>query len=239
MFRETSCQAVVLKKQPFNEGDEIITFFSRELGKIRCLAKSVKSPKSKLQQKLQGLFLVSLSITQNGRLQKIISVEPLEVFSQMRENLEALKRAFYAQELVLKFTADEHKNEPLFNLLVELLSFLNEQHSEAIMDLGLIKFKLEVLKTLGLSVHYQVRAGDDQQIFFSSTKGGFVKEASADSFKVQSPAYGLFLELLAEGFKKLESIRNTRGAKELQNLLSQFIEYQLERKVKSEKFLRD
>ena len=113
MSRETKCRGVILKKQAFNEGDEIITFFTRELGKIRCLAKSVKSSKSKLQQKLQSLFIVDISFT-HGKLPKVISVEPVKVFSAMRENLQALKRAFYAQELVLKFTPDEQKNEPLY-----------------------------------------------------------------------------------------------------------------------------
>jgi DNA repair protein RecO len=237
MPRETKCQAIVLKKQPFNEGDEIITFYSRELGKIRCLAKSVKSSKSKLQQKLQGLFLVNLSFTQ-GRLPKIISVEPVKVFSGMRENLENLKRAFYAQELVLKFTPDEQKNEPLFVLLESFLEFLNAQTTEEILNFALAKFKLEILQTLGLGVHNNAKAGDGKEIFFSPTLGGFGNAVSFDGLKVSPAVYGLFLELPLIEFGELKEVKNISGEKDLQNLLSQFIEYQLERKVRSEKFLR-
>jgi DNA repair protein RecO (recombination protein O) len=235
MSRETKCQAIILKKQPFNEGDEIITFFSKELGKIRCLAKSVKSSKSKLQQKLQGLFLVDLTMTL-GKLPKIISVEPIKVYQKMRENLESLKRAFYAQELVLKFTPDEQKNEQLFVVLENFLGFLDSETLEKILDLGLLKFKLEILQTLGFGVSNNDKNG--QEAFFSPSRGGFVGELSADCIKVSAAVYGLFLELLAADFNNLPNIKNLSGEKDLQNLLSQFIEYQLERKVKSEKFLR-
>ena len=53
MSRETKLTGIILKKQPLNESDEIITFYTKENGKIRALAKSVKSSKSKLQQKIQ------------------------------------------------------------------------------------------------------------------------------------------------------------------------------------------
>jgi DNA repair protein RecO (recombination protein O) len=235
MSRETKCRAIILKKQPFNEGDEIITFYTLELGKVRCLAKSVKSPKSKLQQKLQSLFIVDLSFT-HGRLPKIISVETVKVFRRMRENLESLKRAFYAQELVLKFTPDGQKNEQLFVLLENFLEFLDAKSEEKFLDLGLLKFKLEILQVLGLGV--KSSAGDNQPIFFSASKGGFSRQSSADNLKVPPEVYGLFLELKDLGFTDLDKVKNIGGEKDLQNLLSQFIEYQLERKVKSEKYLR-
>ena len=235
MSRETKCQGIILKKQPFNEGDEIITFFTRELGKIRCLAKSVKQPKSKLQQKLQGLFVVDISFT-HGKLPKIISVEPVKVFSRMRENLESLKRAFYAQELVLKFTPDEQKNEALFFLLESFLEFLDSSAAGQILDVGLLKFKLEILRVLGLEV--KVSAGDNQQIFFSAIRGGFSRTASPDALKVSPAVYRLFLELKDLEFGNLNKVKNIGSEKDLQNLLSQFVEYQLERKVKSEKYLR-
>ncbi len=237
MSRETNCLAVILKKQPFNEGDEIITFYTLELGKIRCLAKSVKLSKSKLQQKLQALFLVNLSFS-HGRLPKIISVEPVKVFQRLRENLESLKRAFYAQELVLKFTPDEQKNQPLFVLLENFLEFLNSKNPEPVLDLALAKFKLEILRALGLGVKGSAGAGEGGRIFFSALRGGFSRRASADALKVSQVVYRLFLELQAVGFENLRKAKNTAGEKDLQNLLSEFIEYQLERKVKSEKYLK-
>src|SRR5579863_8757092 len=98
-MRESHYTAIILKKQPYKEGDEIITLFTKEGDKIRALAKGVKKPLSKLQQKLQSLFLVNVTLA-GGDMPKIIRVEPVKVFAGMRESLAASKLAFYALELV-------------------------------------------------------------------------------------------------------------------------------------------
>jgi DNA repair protein RecO (recombination protein O) len=79
MSRENTYAALVLKKQPLNEADELITVFTKEIGKLRVLAKSVKFAKSKLQYSLQSLFLVNLTVT-GGGLPKIIGVEVVNLF---------------------------------------------------------------------------------------------------------------------------------------------------------------
>jgi len=234
MSRELRYTAIVLKKQPFSEGDEIITFFTKEQGKVRALAKSIKLSKSKLAQKLQSLFLVELQIA-GGQLPKIIGAEPREVFSRMRENMEAVKIAFYAQELVLKFTPDEHKNEELFNLFLEFLRFLDSAQ-EAVLGLGLAKFKMAILQALGLAVNQQVQT-KPIPIFFSAEHGGFTVEKAG--MAVPRETLGLFTALLkTNGFLDLAQLSGAKGLPQLQDVLSQFIEYQLERKVKSEGFLK-
>ncbi len=66
MPRENTYLSIILKKQAFKEADELITVYTKEAGKLRVLAKSIKSPKSKLQHGLQVLFLVKI---EPGRLQ--------------------------------------------------------------------------------------------------------------------------------------------------------------------------
>jgi DNA repair protein RecO len=235
-MRESHYTAIILKKQPFKEGDEIITVFTKEAGKIRCLAKAIKMPKSKLQQKLQTLFLVDMTVTA-GQMPKIIGVEPVKVFAKMRENLTASKLAFYALELVLKFTADEQKNERLFNLLEEFLEFLNSESSDEALNMALAKLKLQMLAASGLDVHFPAEIQSGDKIFFSPSKGGFSIERFADALEVSSDCYALFLYLKKSGFENFKTPQGFGQNHELQSLLSLFIEYQLERKIKSEKYL--
>jgi DNA repair protein RecO (recombination protein O) len=235
MSRESQYTAIILKKQPFLEGDEIITFFTKEQGKVRALAKSVKQPKSKLQAKLQALFLVSLTLT-TGKLPKIIGVEVQKVFSSLRENLEGLKRAFYAVELVLKFTPDEQANEQLFILLENFLQALDKNQTEASLEFLLAKFKIEVLKALGLDIRYPKSSVSQPAMFFGAALGGFSEQKTADAMQVSAQAYQAFVRLNNAGFETPGSVNV--DITELQNILSQFIEYQLERKVNSEIFLK-
>ncbi len=215
MSRESTYQAIILKKQAYAEADEIITFFTLEHGKVRALAKSVKSPKSKLQQKLQALFLVQV-ILSHSKFPKIIAVEPVEVFAPLRDDLEAMKRAFYITELVLKFTPDEQKNEGLFILLREALDFLASKKEQNLLDLALAKFKIGILEVTGFGIH----------------------QANDFRSRPSAAAYELFLELKNADFNTLLNIKNPIKLDELQGLLSDSIEYQLERAVKSEKYLK-
>ncbi len=234
MSREFSCTAIVLKKQPFHESDELITFFTRERGKVRALAKSIKLPKSRLQSRLQSLFLVNLRLA-GGHLPKVIGAEPGEVFAGLREDLDCLKPAFYAAELALKFTPDEQKNEPLFELLVGFLDFLNRHPVAAVRQAGLLRFKIGILETAGFAVRrLPPAAALPPQVYFSRTAGGFVLGRPADGAAVTAADYIHFERLAAADFAALPESPPAA----LQDLFSGFIEYQLERRVKSESFLR-
>ncbi|MDR3642081.1 MAG: DNA repair protein RecO [Candidatus Doudnabacteria bacterium] len=234
MPQEQTRLAIILKKQPYNEGDELITVFTREAGKLRALAKSVKLQKAKLQSRLQQLFLVNLELT-SAKLPKIIGVESRATFLKMRDNLAAVKMAYYASELILKFTPDEQKNEALFDLLAEFLKFLDSESKQPVLDLALAKFKINILRTLGLDISYPAGAK-----FFSNSHGGFVAGQSQDSRPVTLPTLDLFISLKDCRFDYLVSLNfgDQVLLENLQNLLSQFVEYQLERPVKSERYLK-
>lgn len=212
MLNEQNFTAIILKKQPFGEADEIITFFTRENGKVRGLAKSVKLAKSKMQNSLQSLFVVSLTLAGRGNLAKIISSEVRETHGGLRVNLENLKYAFYAQEVVLKFTPDGQKNEELFELLIKFLKFL-ETHTQNL-DLALAKFKTDFLSVSGLAASYHQGLANRPE------------------------ALSLCLSLETASFNELDPAKNVGDVEPLQKFLSEFIAYYLEREVKAEAFLR-
>jgi DNA repair protein RecO len=209
MSREQTYTAIILKKQAFGEADEIVTFFTKEAGKVRGLAKSVKFSRAKLQNNLQSLFLVDLTLAESRQLPKIIGVAAVEHFPFMRSNMDLINHALYATELVLKFTADEQKNEKLFNLLLEFLRHL--ENNNRYLDLALAKFKTQFLSAVGFSVIYNENLEQQQ------------KEKC--------------LALEAAAFSELNSSLGDLGG--LQKLLSNFITFHLEREVKSERFLQD
>ncbi|MBI3231986.1 MAG: DNA repair protein RecO [Candidatus Doudnabacteria bacterium] len=203
--------AIILKKQAFGEADEIITFFTRESGKVRGLAKSVKLSKSKLQNSLQCLFVVNLTLAGRGQLPKVIAAEVTESFFSLRLKLEVLKHAFYANELALKFTADGQKNEKLFDLLLGFLKFLETNGRN--LELALAKFKTDFLSASGWSASYH------------------------QGLARQPKHLDLCLSLENASFNEIGNRKNFGEVAALQKFLSEFIAYHLEREVKSEKFL--
>ncbi len=236
-MNQQKLSAIILKKQPYLEGDEIITLFTKEQGKVRCLAKSVKSHKSKLQQKLQALFLVEIIVT-TGKMPKIIGAEPIKVFSALRENLTGLKMAFYAIELVMKLTADEHKNEHLFNLLAEFLEFLNSSAEQKILNLGLAKFKIEIMEVSGLGIRLPQNISSNQGLFLSPSTGSFLAQSQGDALGFNKTSIEVFIKIKQSTFKDLTGLGKYTDIQEMQDALSKFVVYQLERRVKSEGYLR-
>lgn len=240
MSLENKYQGIVLKKQPLNEADEIISLFTREVGKLRVVAKSSKLSKSKLQHALQHLFVVQ--ITTAGRrsrdLPKIIRAEVMKSFSNIRQNLLAAKTAFYFLELTLKFTPDEQKSLPLFNLLLKALAFVNSHAKDSLLlEVGLAKFKMDFLKVLGLSIHYQKGLGFNTQVQFSNNGGGFLASVKPDAVRVSKECFREFLQLEGLDLDELGEIKALLALEELQKILTSFLEYQLEREIKTEKFL--
>jgi DNA repair protein RecO len=242
--RENTYNAIILKKQPYGEGDELFTFFTEQAGKLRALGKSTKFAKSKLQHALQTCFLVRVTLTGRG-LPKIIGAEAVNVFPNIRENLSAAKMAFFALEAVLKSTPDEQKNERLFHLLVMFYSFLDLCKTRfELLPLGLAKFKIQFLAHLGLAVSIPKSSSvDGGTLGFSHRQGGFVMGGNTTDILPVSPktlAQFSALELLE--FSQLISSNQTEEVlrqplNELQELLSGFINYQMEREIKSEKLL--
>jgi DNA repair protein RecO (recombination protein O) len=242
MSREKTYQSVILKKQPYGEGDEIVTLYTNEAGKLRALAKAVKFPKSKLAGGLQVLFLAKLVLS-SGRLPKIIGVEVLRSFARLRENLAAVKLAFFSIELTMKFTPDEQKNPALFNLLLWFLEFLNSMGlQKQVLEIGLLKFKLEFSKAMGLGISFpQSIPSDVLNLGFSPSRGKFFNEDAADYKEMDRQAYDLLKELSALDFNDLpnfaEKKYDKKRVKDLQEILSQFLRYHLDRDIKSERFL--
>jgi DNA repair protein RecO len=236
MPRETKYHAIILKKQPLGEADELITAFSKEAGKLRFLAKSVKLAKSKLQYALQNLFLINLRLA-GAKLPIVTGAEIVETFFRIRTHLPAAKLALYATELMVRFTADEHKNAKLFQILLNFLRFLNAQKQQRFFSLGLAKFKIAFLEAVGLKIHFGPYLWLKENLVFSNKKGGFTAGRAADGIRVSSGILEAFSAINAATFNDLSALAHLKNLRELQGLLSGFIEYQLEREVKSEKFL--
>src|SRR5436305_11857305 len=57
-------ESYVLRTYPFREGDLIVSFFTRDQGKLRGVARRARKPKSSFGSGLERLSLVNLSYSQ-------------------------------------------------------------------------------------------------------------------------------------------------------------------------------
>src|SRR5690242_8357999 len=121
MPRENQYQAIILKASAFAEADELITIFTKEAGKIRALAKATKKSESKLRYGLQPASVSTITLSTSTTLPKIIRATPSQTFSSVLLDEARAACWFVIAELSIRGTADEQKNETLFNSIETFL----------------------------------------------------------------------------------------------------------------------
>jgi DNA repair protein RecO (recombination protein O) len=241
-------EAIVLKRTNLGEADNIITFYTPNLGKIRAVAKGVRRPRSKLGGHLELLTQSSLLLAQGQNLDVITQSQTIESFLPLRSDLWRTSCAIYVAELADQFTVEQVENYPVYMLLQTTLLWLCEARSEAHgNELVLRYFELHLLSHLGYQPElYQCLNCRSPLVpernFFSASGGGvicpncarkeqLVRPISADAIKVMR-------FLLKNDFTSASRLRVSPDlTRELEQLMRAYIRYLLERDVKSAGFL--
>ncbi len=233
MSREQIYTAFILKRTDYNETDQIITMFTQEEGKMRCLVKASKLPTSKLQHALQPLFKVSVTLAGNSSLPKVIRAQVQQSYPNLLEE-NKLTCWYLISELLTKALGDGSPNERLFELVENYLNFLqgNELSAEQI-NLSAQQFQIKALELLGMGMTLPKEAN---QVWFSVNQGGFIaSDSGADAISVSNNDYELFQNLDHGNFDKVLDYQTS--SKSLSQLINRFMSYQLERELKTAQFM--
>lgn len=238
MSRNRQLEGFVLKRQDYAEADYIVTFFSLEEGKVRALVKSAKLTTSKLQSALQPIFLVKVALTGLAGvargLPKLIEAQAIEVYSQIIVSEYKLMAWYSALEFCLRALPDSQPNQELFQLLKKLANQLNSSNTDSwSIKCTILQFQIQALVTLGLGI--KTLPHDSQQIFFDFDQGGFTTDRTSTAIEVSVELYQFFGQLLHSPFDHtFEFVQDTAI---LEGLLNRFVTYQLDREIKSYRYL--
>lgn len=122
-------------------------------GKISCIAKGARRPKSALLAGTQMFCFGEYLMFKGSQTYHINSVEPIEVFYNLRIDLDKLKYAVHINKIVQDVT---HENQNCFRILQLVLNTLytiSETDKDLDMILGV--FKLRLLCILGFTPQIQ------------------------------------------------------------------------------------
>ncbi|NQT63200.1 MAG: DNA repair protein RecO [Candidatus Marinimicrobia bacterium] len=122
-------EAIVLKTLNHGDTSKIITLYSREVGRLKLIAKGVRSPKSKamgLFQPTRHIQVIYYSKVTSD-LQLFKSGELIDGFFGLEEDFDRLTLAQVMVELMDRSVEDEESHPHLFQLLVDSLSRLSNR----------------------------------------------------------------------------------------------------------------
>ena len=115
--------AVVIGSFPLGESDRIVSFFSRDFGKVRGIARAARRMRSRFGSALELLTLGDLVFFDAGR-SDLVQVDHFDIvhpFERVRGDLERLGQAAWMVECVARLTADRDPSATLYGLLVRAL----------------------------------------------------------------------------------------------------------------------
>jgi DNA repair protein RecO (recombination protein O) len=109
--------ALVLRTTAWSESSSIATLFTRELGKVRVLAKGGRRLRSAFESALDLLTVCSIVLLRksSGSLDLLTEAQVVRRFPRLRGDLSALYAAYYVAELLESGTEERDPHPGLFD----------------------------------------------------------------------------------------------------------------------------
>lgn len=140
--------AITLRRNDYQDSSQIVTFYTRDYGKIQALAKGLKRSVKGIGGGIDLLTYNQIVFLQRGRSTLNILTEWAlrDNFRLLRENPRKYYSALYVLELVKEFTEENDKNVPFFDLFKNTLYEIANRRDPAI---NTIAFEVQMLTLLG------------------------------------------------------------------------------------------
>ena len=255
--RNYQAQGIVLKQSKFGESDKLITLYTQEFGKLRAIAKGACRPKSKLGGNVEPLTYSLMLLARGRNLDIITQAQTINGFLTLKSDLWRMARGLYILELTDAFTVDGSENRPLFDLLLAVLTRLNDPDSD---EPALLRyFELHLLDRVGYRPQLRRCVTCDLPLkpvvnFFSPAKGGMLCsscESEQNRGDLAEPTWlKRTISVSVEALKVLRLWQSCDYATakrvklrpelslELEQLLHEYITYILQRELRSLTWLK-
>lgn len=242
-------RGIVLKGQDFRDTSKILTLFTQRFGKLKVLAKGVKSPQSRMAGNLQQFCLVEIVFykKEQSELHLLSQVELLDPQEEIYSNLTRLSYASAVLELVDRLTVEEESHPGLFSLLADTLEQIKTTPEEKL-PLGVWSFALRMAANLGYRPNLagcSVCSKKDLKgefLLFSVEQGGLVCKGCAQpgSFYLKlSPASWEIMKQMLHGSTLEKMEVNSKELQEIPEIVLSLLEYHAhtQKNLKSIEFL--
>ncbi|MHC4535089.1 MAG: DNA repair protein RecO [Planctomycetota bacterium] len=244
----TKDTAICIRAIDYSETSQILTFFTRDTGKIGAIAKGSKRPKSSFGGPFE-IFSYGKIVFAESKKDKLSTLTEFESayggagFSALSANLFTLNCCLFGTELLNKLTHDYDPHPKLFDDLLQFLKNANEGSNNSDMLTFLILFQLSLLKETGLqpvlshcvNCKTQNAIRNTQYVFFSSSVNGLIcrdcEAAFPDKIRLSPNAANCLSNL-----KLLASARENT-LKEIEKLLTLHLTEILGHKPKMAKYI--
>jgi DNA repair protein RecO (recombination protein O) len=249
MLREEQTPAIVLRTRPHGESDKIVTFLTRDWGKITGIAKGAKRSQRRFVNVLEPFTHVNLRFRPSrvDDLAFIFSCDLIQSFRSPSRDLQRFALASYAVELVDAMVAGREPGQEIYVLLLDSLTVLEEQTEWSLLFLPVFEFLLLAHVGYEPSLTGCQRCGiplqeDLRQVAFSPSLDGLLctncREHGGTTLVLSVETLQLLRRSKRTGLKAfLSTLMSPRVYGEIRALTARLLTRHLSRPLKSLAFL--
>ena len=242
--------AIVLRTWPFGESDKIVSLLTESHGKLTGIAKGAKRSRKRFVNSLEPFSLVNLRFQDraHSNLVFILAADLAFGFKDLLSSLEKISFAAYLVEITDGLIGEREENYLVFRHLRDGLAQLDER---SISLTFLTSFELKLLKLTG----YQPLLDScrrcskerwdrcETRWHFSPRDGGILcgscSRLRKEVFSLSAATLEILTHLQKEmGMPASDVSPPTQVLKEIRSVVVRFIEFHMEREIKSATFLR-
>ena len=240
-------EGILLRRQDLRETSLILTFYTRDFGKIKGIVRGVRGPRSACGGANMEIFALDEVVFYERRRGDIFTISQcdlIDFFAPVRGSLDKLAYASYFVELIDSVTALGDKNPEAFDLLLNSLKLLTGDCSTK--RVARI-FEIKLLHLLGLMPSFDECAGCggpvDSAAKFSLRHGGLICrkcfQSDRDARPILQGTVNFIEHIRPLPFERVARVKvASEVGHELERVLRKFLDFHIERRLKSVQFLK-
>ena len=232
---------IVIAENNMGDFDKMLTILTPNLGKIGCSARGARRPKSLLLSGTQFLCFGEYMVFKSGENYSINSVDTIELFYNIRTDLDKLTYASYITKIITDVTTENQNSFNTLKLFLNTLYAISETNKN--LDFITAVFKLRLLKILGFmpNIRECTECKTKENItHFSIMDNGFkcktCSRQDTGAIEISEPTVNAMKYVFSADPKKIFSFQvSEKSLRELELVSSIYLNEKLEKEYKLEK----
>ena len=146
-MKTVKTKGIIIAEKIMSDFDKMLTILTPNMGKIECVAKGARRPKSLLMAGTQFLCFGDYLLYKGSENYSMNSVETIELFYNIRTDLDKLKYAVYITKIVNDVTTENQNNYKVLQLYLNTLYVISNTDKD--LELVTSIFRLRLLSIIG------------------------------------------------------------------------------------------
>ena len=146
-MRTVKTKGIIIAEKMMSDFDKILTILTPNMGKIECMAKGARRPKSLLMAGTQFLCFGDYLLYKGSENYSMNSCETIELFYNIRIDLDKLKYAAYITKIINDVTTENQNNYKVLQLFLNTLYVISNTDKD--LELVTSIFRIRLLSIIG------------------------------------------------------------------------------------------